>query len=142
MNCPSCGQNNRESARFCDGCGGNLTSTPEHAPLLAVPSATSGGFVGRQREMRELKTCLDEALSGHGRLVMLAGEPGIGKTRTAHELAAHGEAEGARVLWGRCYQEEVEIPDLRLFQIHRVGRAFWSAIRRTPVPTSPSKKMG
>ena len=37
---------------------------------------------------------------------MLAGEPGIGKTRTAHELAAHGEAEGARVLWGRCYQEE------------------------------------
>ena len=41
-------------------------------------------FVGRQREMAELMAALDYAMSGHGRLVMLVGEPSIGKTRTRH----------------------------------------------------------
>jgi predicted ATPase len=50
-------------------------------------TSVSGSFVGRQREMNELKAALEEAISGHGRLVMLVGEPGIGKTRTAQELA-------------------------------------------------------
>jgi len=63
-------------------------------------------FVGRQGEMEELKEALEDAMSGRGRLVMLAGEPGIGKTRTAQELAAHAETLGAQVLWGRCYEEE------------------------------------
>ena len=38
--------------------------------------------------MAELGSALDDAIAGHGRLVMLAGEPGIGKTRIAQELAA------------------------------------------------------
>ncbi len=63
-------------------------------------------FVGRQRELGELKAALDDAMAGHGRLVMLAGEPGIGKTRTAQELASHAETLGVQVLWGRCYEEE------------------------------------
>jgi hypothetical protein len=46
---------------------------------MATPG--DGIFVGRQREMDQLKTALEDALSGQGRLVMLAGEPGIGKTR-------------------------------------------------------------
>ena len=56
--------------------------------------------------MAVLTSVLDDALSGQGRLVMLAGEPGIGKTRTAQELASLAEAKGAQVLWGRCYEEE------------------------------------
>ena len=51
-------------------------------------------FVGRQREMAELTATLDDALAGQGRLVMLAGEPGIGKTRTARELAPMPNLEG------------------------------------------------
>jgi predicted ATPase len=39
-------------------------------------------------------------------LLMLVGEPGIGKTRTAQELAGHAETRGAQVLWGWCYEEE------------------------------------
>jgi len=62
--------------------------------------------VGREREMAELTAALEDALSGRGRLVMLVGEPGIGKTRTAHKLAALAETRGAQVLWGRCYEEE------------------------------------
>ena len=69
-------------------------------------SPSSGSFVGRQRELEELTAALDDALSGQGRLVMLAGEPGIGKTRTAQELASYAETLGGQVLWGRCYERE------------------------------------
>ena len=55
-------------------------------------------FIGRQRELAELKAALDRALSGQGQLVMLAGEPGIGKTRTIQELASYAENRGATVL--------------------------------------------
>ena len=63
-------------------------------------------FVGRQPEMAKLTTALNEAMSGQGRIVMLAGEPGIGKTRTAQELASHAGGQGAQVLWGWCYEQE------------------------------------
>jgi len=63
-------------------------------------------FVGRNQEMAQLEAALDDALSGQGRLVMLVGEPGIGKTRTAQELAVLAEQRGALVLWGRCYEGE------------------------------------
>ncbi|MGH3137399.1 MAG: ATP-binding protein [Gaiellaceae bacterium] len=65
-----------------------------------------GGFVGREHELGRLRDALDAALSGSGRLVMLSGEPGIGKTRTALELATHARLRGAHVLWGRCYEGE------------------------------------
>ena len=62
-------------------------------------------FIGRQREITDLKSVLEDALSGQGRMVTLVGEPGIGKTRTAEELAAHAALRGAKVLWGRCYED-------------------------------------
>ena len=62
--------------------------------------------MGRQQEMAQLSAALYDALSGHGRIVMLVGEPGIGKTRTAQELAALAETRGAQLLWGRCYEEQ------------------------------------
>jgi DNA-binding CsgD family transcriptional regulator len=63
-------------------------------------------FVGRGRELAELSAALDRALAGRGQMVLLAGEPGIGKTRTAAELAGIAEERGCRVLWGRCYEWE------------------------------------
>ena len=63
--------------------------------LEAQPTRDIGRvFVGRLREMAELKAALERALSGQGQLVMLAGEPGIGKTRTVQELAALAEDQG------------------------------------------------
>ncbi len=72
----------------------------------ALDSLAGGVFVGRQREMGDLKGCLEDALSGRGRLVTLVGEPGIGKTRTAQELATYAGLRGAQVLWGRSYEEQ------------------------------------
>jgi adenylate cyclase len=63
-------------------------------------SLARGVVVGRRRELGELQAALEEALSGQGRLLMLVGEPGIGKTRTARELTALAEQLGAQVLWG------------------------------------------
>lgn len=63
-------------------------------------------FVGRERELRQLQRVYDDAASGRGRLVMLVGEPGIGKTRTAEELAAYARGRGALVLWGPCHEGE------------------------------------
>ena len=71
-----------------------------------LDSLAGGVFVGRQREMGELKAALEDALSGRGRLLMLAGDPGIGKTRTALELATYAGLRRTQVLWGRCYEGE------------------------------------
>ena len=63
-------------------------------------------FVGREQEMRVLCAALEEVRCGRGRLVLLVGEPGIGKTRTAAELADQARRTGACVLWGGCYDGE------------------------------------
>jgi tetratricopeptide (TPR) repeat protein len=56
--------------------------------------------------MAEFQSALEDALSGRGQLVMLAGEPGIGKTRLAQEVASRATVLGFRVLWGWCYEAE------------------------------------
>jgi predicted ATPase len=63
-------------------------------------------FVGREAELALITADLNAAVSGHGGVVLLAGEPGIGKTRLAEELAAQAAARGALVLWGRCWEGE------------------------------------
>ena len=60
------------------------------------------GFIGSEREMAVLNAALlDEALAGPGKVIMLAGEPGIGETRLVKELARKAEERGVRVLWLR-----------------------------------------
>ena len=76
--------------------------SPEDASRL--DSLAGGVFVGRQREMGELKAAREDALSGRGRMVTLVGEPGIGKTRTAQELVTYAGLRQAQVLWGRGYE--------------------------------------
>ena len=54
--------------------------------------------------MSELLAGLEDAFSGRGRLFLIAGEPGIGKSRLAGELAARARDRQATVLWGRCWE--------------------------------------
>ena len=83
-----------------------VESQPQANRVLLPGSQAQGGFVGRQRELEEMRAALDDVLSGHGRIVMLTGEPGIGKTRTAQEVAVIAGQCGCEVLWGRCYEGE------------------------------------
>src|SRR5262245_7531963 len=102
--CRKCGRKNRAEASFCDACGAPLRGPVDD---IGRPQVAGGGevFVGRERELAALGTALDQALDGAGRIVMLSGEPGIGKTRTAQVLARYAEHRDVRVLWGRCYEE-------------------------------------
>jgi predicted ATPase len=61
-------------------------------------------FVGRRRELDQLDAVLADARRGRGRLVLLSGEAGIGKSRLADELATRARGAGSRVLWGRCWE--------------------------------------
>jgi len=61
-------------------------------------------FVGRERELAELRAGLGDVIAGRGRLFLMSGEPGIGKTRLAEEISNDASACGIRVLWGRCWE--------------------------------------
>jgi DNA-binding SARP family transcriptional activator len=63
-----------------------------------------GAFVGREAELAELLSGLDDAIDGHGRLFLLVGEPGIGKSRLADELMRNARARRAHILVGRCWE--------------------------------------
>ena len=103
--CPKCGRTNRAEAAFCDACGTPLRSPVADSVRARATTGSGEVFVGRERELAALGTALDQALAGEGQIVMLAGEPGIGKTRTAQVLARYAEHRDVRVLWGRCYEE-------------------------------------
>ena len=114
--CSTCGSElagPEEECRPCDS-QGDLSAEPElsgkrpryenGASSTDVPGDSD--FVGRSEELKELRLALDESISGRGSIVMLVGDPGIGKTRTALELTTYAESHGVRVLWGRCYESD------------------------------------
>ena len=69
------------------------------APALAVDGDV---FAGRDAPLATLRQAWSDASAGDRRAVFVTGEPGIGKTRLAAELAAHAREQGGVVLYGRC----------------------------------------
>jgi len=105
---------------------GDAAPTPA-AELEAPATRTSvlerivrGRLVGRTEELRELREHLDRMLSAEGRLVLISGEPGIGKTRLAEELAVYAHLRGAWVLRGHCYEQDVGVPYLPFMETLRM----------------------
>lgn len=74
------------------------------APRAPAPLPPWQLFVGRARELQELAAVADDLRRGRGRLVLVTGEAGIGKTRLAEETALRAAAAGARVIWGQCWE--------------------------------------
>ncbi|MGH8976034.1 MAG: ATP-binding protein, partial [Acidimicrobiia bacterium] len=113
------------------------------APLPTFMTGTGRVFVGRGRELARLGELVKEATAGGVRVALIAGEPGIGKTRLAAEMAAGAHAEGALVLAGRC-DEDLSVPfqpfveALRRFlrtvpgAAHRLGRFGGDLVRLLP----------
>jgi DNA-binding SARP family transcriptional activator len=76
-----------------------------HPAAADVPGrAAAGVFVGHDEEIGLLLAGLEDALAGRGRLFLIGGAAGTGKTRLADEIASRGKQRGARVLWGRCWE--------------------------------------
>ncbi len=76
-------------------------------PSALVPPA-DGCFVGRERELDRLRLAWKEAAGGIRRAVLIGGEPGVGKTRLAAEVASEAQRD-ASVLYGRC-DEDLGVP--------------------------------
>jgi ABC-type oligopeptide transport system substrate-binding subunit/DNA-binding SARP family transcriptional activator len=98
-----------------------------------------GPLVGREPEMAFLRDCYEEAQGGHGCLVIISGEAGVGKTRLVEEFADHLRWQGIRVLWGRCYEFE------RILPYQPVGEALQtvlSTMAPSDLTTLPSWMMG
>jgi DNA-binding SARP family transcriptional activator len=73
-------------------------AVPMPAPLVVDPGAA---FAGRESELTELRAAWDDAVAGRRRGVLISGEPGIGKTRLAAEVAGFARQREAVVLYGR-----------------------------------------
>ena len=69
---------------------------PSAAPARLTP------FLERDAERASLRVLVDDAVEGHGKLALIAGEPGVGKSRLAAEIGDEAQAHGMRVLTGHC----------------------------------------
>ena len=72
--------------------------------VIARPAASV--FVGREKEFAELQRRLNNAIAGEGQFAVVAGEPGIGKTRLLEELKNLATVRKIRVLYGRFVEQD------------------------------------
>jgi DNA-binding CsgD family transcriptional regulator/tetratricopeptide (TPR) repeat protein len=80
--------------------------------------------VGRIAQLENLRARLDSAVAGRGCLVLVSGEPGIGKTRLADGITDEAEQRGFQVAWGQCRETAGAPPYWPWVQVFRaaVGR--------------------
>ena len=94
------------------------------APVLFRREASFAGmlgdrteFVGREAERATLRLYLEEAVGGSGRVVMISGAPGVGKTRLAREIGAEAFEKGFLAVSGSCYERDDSVPFMPVVEI-------------------------
>lgn len=88
-----------------DDTGPPGVEVPIERPALPAVLVGPGPFVGRHRELERLVAAWQSTLASGTRAVLIAGEPGVGKTRLAGEWSRHAYEQGAVVLYGRCDED-------------------------------------
>jgi len=78
----------------------------------SVTVGTVHPLIGRRTELGSFTALVDEVRAGRGGLMLLAGEPGTGKSRLATEASDLAVASGCAVAWGAC-RESANAPELR-----------------------------
>jgi len=71
--------------------------------IVETGGPAEGLLVGRDSELAALAAALEDVCAGRSRVVLLSGEPGIGKTRLAEALSTRARGRGALVAWGSCH---------------------------------------
>jgi AAA ATPase domain len=105
----------------------NLKATPASFDYMQSPSAMLGvlpfsatqqtPFVDREDECGVIRAAVERARNGSGSLVMLAGGPGVGKTRLTTEMGEYATRNGFAYFSGHCYEREEPFPYLPFVQI-------------------------
>jgi DNA-binding CsgD family transcriptional regulator/tetratricopeptide (TPR) repeat protein len=109
-----------------------------------MPDRAVALLVGREHELERGVQAVDLSLAGRGRLVLLSGEAGIGKTRLAEEIAAVAAQRGARVTWARAADPDTS-PSYGLWRLvltglgdnRQQGENLWSLTFGAPSPGAP-----
>jgi class 3 adenylate cyclase/tetratricopeptide (TPR) repeat protein len=126
---------------------------PPFNPSAAPIASSAPPFVGRREQLAWLHERVRATLAGEPQLVLVPGEPGIGKTRLLREFRSLAEAGGVHVCYGRCYQD-LALPYLPFAESlwphlisddahHRLGGdaeviRTLLGVDRSPDPASPS----
>ncbi len=119
-------------------------SGPASVSVVAVSAAPTAvrrtGFVGREAERSKLRRLLDQSVSGQGALVMIGGEPGVGKTRLTEELLAEARQRGCLALVGHCYEMEGSPPFVPFVEtLERTARLVPHAVFREALGDAASE---
>ena len=106
----------------------------KEGPSAAADERTP--YVGREAERAELRRLLDRAIRGSGGLVMVGGEPGVGKTRLTEELVAEAARHDVEVFAGHSYEMAGAAPYIAFVEI------FEAALARAPSPQAFRQALG
>lgn len=115
-----------------------LAAPPTDATVDPFRPFANGRLVGRRRELEQLERLWTQAYHGQGRLALVVGEPGIGKTRLMEALVDHVQHQGVLVLRGGCYEYEATTPYLPFVEGLRAYVQAYDAdtLRRQLGPTA------
>jgi DNA-binding SARP family transcriptional activator len=84
--------------------------TPLAVPVTPAFSLSRTPLVGRNAEYGQLVSAITQTAAGRGHVVLLEGEPGIGKSRLVEEAGRFAQDQGLRLLFTKCYQLEQVMP--------------------------------
>jgi tetratricopeptide (TPR) repeat protein len=90
---------------------------PRSETRLLYTVADRTAFVGREAELSLLRRNLEQAFRGRGRVVTIAGAPGVGKSRIAREVGTEAFQRGFSVLAGNCYDLDDSVPFIPFVEI-------------------------
>jgi predicted ATPase len=89
-----------------------VEETVDEAPRqLDLERILKAELVGREEEFARMQQIFEQAHNGQRRVIFASGEPGIGKSRLAHDFTKWAEdTQQATVLWGYCYEMSGSLP--------------------------------
>ena len=94
-----------------NGGNGNDREAEDEIPIGGFLGALpEGPIVARDDEFDQILAAIQSVEGGSGRLVTLAGEPGVGKTRLAQEITLKARNHSFVIATGRCYEPELNVP--------------------------------
>jgi adenylate cyclase len=121
----------------------DLSSPASHGGFIVVdraPSDARARLIGRDAERAQLHQSISDAASGHGTLVVLTGEAGIGKTRLAEEALNVARRLGCQTLIGRCYEQDGTPPLIPYIEVmEEASRLMPVSVFRQAIAPSASE---